>query len=809
MTAGSQLRPPHGRLPAELTEFVGRRAEVGEVKRLLAGCRLVTLTGMGGCGKTRLALRVAEELRRGFADGVWQVDLAPLTDDAMVGHTIAETLGIADVTRRRPVDAIVDFLRNRQLLLVLDNCEHLLDGCAGFAGRSLRGVPGLRLLCTSRQSLGVVGEQVFTASPLAYPERGRPLAPVEALRYPAVALFVTRAVAVLPGFVLTEANSDTVARICCHLDGLPLAIELAATRLRVLTIEQLATTLRDGFPDLGTRHATPPWHRTLDAAFGWSYGLCSPAERAAWARISVFVDSFELSAAEEVCAGPELAADDLLEQLSGLVDKSVLLREDDTGVTPRYRLPTTVRGYGLERLRAEGATGNDVAELTRGHHDGCAAELALRRRHRDWYQRLAERFDAAWFGPDQLAWADRIQADLPNLRAALTFCLTVPGEVRTGQRLAAHLAYFWQGRGPLHEGDRWFGQLLDADGAPTPERWEALSAHCHVLIARGELGPAAARAGECLELARQLDDPHFVAWGTYNLGVVQLMCGRVTEALPLLEQAATAFGEQGDAAELANAKLAQAVAALHQPDLARAEELLAECRAICHRHGDQWWLGFVLVCSALAALTVGDTERAGGYLRESLHNRHTRRDTAGLAGSLELLAWISAAGGHHERAARLVGAADRQWALVGHPPYDAALWLRRREECENRLRARLGARRYERTLAIGAALDVDEAVRYALQDDDRGGSAGAPQVERRPGPAGPATGEPAPVASPLTTREAEVAALIAEGRSNKEIAARLVLSRRTAEGHVENILRKLGFTSRTQVASWLAQQTDG
>ena len=310
MAVVTRTPAPSSRLPAEVTEFVGRRQEVAEIKRLLGGARLVTLTGVGGSGKTRLALRVADESLRTFADGVWQVDLAPVTDGSLVEYAVAATLGIRDQSERPLADIVADYLRDRQVLLVLDNCEHVLDGCAAFAGRALRDAAGLRLLCTSRQPLDVVGEHVCTVTPLAYPEAGRAVAPDAVARYPALALFAIRASAVVPGFALTTTNVATVAEICRRLDGLPLAIELAAARLRMVSVDQLAGYLRDGFPALAARAANPVWHRTLESAFGWSYGLCSPRERAVWARVSVFVDSFGLAAAEHVCAGDGLATED-------------------------------------------------------------------------------------------------------------------------------------------------------------------------------------------------------------------------------------------------------------------------------------------------------------------------------------------------------------------------------------------------------------------------------------------------------------------------------------------------------------------
>jgi predicted ATPase/DNA-binding CsgD family transcriptional regulator len=772
MTTVHRTRPLPGRLPAEVTEFLGRRGEVSDVKRLLAGARLVTLTGVGGCGKTRLAMRVADALRRGFADGVWLVDLATVTDPELIVYAVGDTVGVRDQSERLAVDVVVDFLADRQLLLVLDNCEHLLDGCAEFAGRALRDAPALRLLCTSRQPLGVVGEQVWTVPPLATPDPQRPVPPGAAAQFPALALFAARAAAVAPDFALAAANLDTVAEICHRLDGLPLAIELAAARLRVLSVDQLAAILRDGFPDLSARHATPAWHHTLGAAFDWSYRLCSPAERAAWARVSVFVDTFELAAAEEVAG----SGTGLLDQLAGLVDKSVLVREED-GAGTRYRLLATVREYGLRRLRASGD------------------EADLRRRHRDWYRRLASRFNAEWFGPDQVGWIRRITTELPNLRAALDFCAGTPGEVGEGLALAADLIYFWFGCGRLHEGHHWYERLLALEPRTGPARLAALGGLATILAARGEIDASTARAFEAAGLAQDLADEVAQSRATALFGTAVMMGGDVAAARTLLEKANARLTAVGDGREaVVHARLPLAVVLMQQgePDLARAEDLLASCRATCQDHGEQWWFGYVLVSSALVALAGNDVPRATGYLRQSLRSRCAMGDTLGIASSVERLAWVAGLDGDHERAARLLGAADRQWRSVGSTLYGSPQWLRGREECTAAARGALGDVAFDKACADGGELSVTEAVRYAL------GSGG-------PVPDDP-TGAPPDEAAPrLTPREREVAALIAEGLSNREIAARLVLSTRTAESHVENILRKLGFTSRTQVAGWLTQ----
>jgi len=789
MTAGALNRVRAGQLPAEITDFVGRRREVTEVKRVLADARLVTLTGVGGCGKTRLALRVATESRRRFAGGVRLVDLAPVAEDSLIVHGVAEALGIGDLTDRSLVDVVVEVLRERQMLLILDNCEHVLDGCAALALAALRGADELRILCTSRQPLGMPGEQILTVPPLACPEPDRPLAPTAGVRYPALALFALRASAVAPGFRLTGDNVRVVAEICRRLDGLPLAIELAAARLRTLSVHQLATRLRGGFPSLAARGATPAWHRTLEAAFGWSYEACSPAERAIWERVSVFAGDFDLPAAQAVCAGDGLTDADVLSVVAGLVDKSVLLRVDSpTGA--RYRLLATVREYGLARLRA--------ADPEREPAAGAARELGLRRRHAAWYRQLSTRFEAEWFGPDQSAWIERITAELPNLRAALQFCLSTPAQAQAGQRIAADLIFYWHATALVHEGRHWCERAVAVDPRPTTDRLRALLAHAYSLYTQGDNATAATCAQEALDLARRLNEPQLHARATYSLGTALLVSGQLAAARPVLEEAVTRLaGLDKAGADRSYALNSLAMTLLFQGEADRADGVCAEARNNCRAHGERWWLGYTLVASALVALALGDPARATGYVRESLRSRHDMGDVQGMAGSVERLAWIAATIGNYRRAARLLGAADRFWQAVGVTLYGAPQWLRGRTDCQAATRQALGDQAYERALREGAALTTDEAVGYALGE------------QPGPGRAEEATAEPADAAeTPLTSREREVAELVARGLSNKQIGARLIVSQRTAESHVENILRKLGFTSRTQLAGWIAQQDD-
>ena len=378
-----------GNLSAELTSFVGRRGELAEVRRLLAGSRLVTLTGVGGVGKTRLALQAAAELRRAFRDGVWLVRLDQLRDEMLVAQAVAGALGLQD-RRLSPEAALAGDLAGLELLLVLDNCEHLVDAVAKLADQLLRAAPGLRVLATSRESLTIDGEMVLPVPPLAAPDPGQQLTPAQLGLVPAVRLFAERAAQVVPGFAVTEANMAAVAGICLRLEGLPLALELAAARLPVLSAEQVDARLGDrlGLLTRGSR-TNPARQQTLRASIGWSYELCSRAERRLWARLSVFAGGFELDAAEGICADHRLAAGDMLELLAALADKSILTAAHGKGVA-RYRLPEALREFGRERLEESG--------------EG----TALRRRHRDWHEQLARRADTRWLSPQMTDWTARL-----------------------------------------------------------------------------------------------------------------------------------------------------------------------------------------------------------------------------------------------------------------------------------------------------------------------------------------------------------------------------------------------------------------
>jgi non-specific serine/threonine protein kinase len=446
-----------GNIPLQLTSFIGRHSELSEVASALSAARLVTLTGIGGVGKTRLALRAAGEVRADFPDGVWLVELGELRDESMVVDVVTATLGVRDQSATPPAEVLIEFLSTRQLLLVLDNCEQVVDAAAKLAETLLRACPEMRILATSREALGIGGETVMPLSPLPCPDTysdATGLGPGN----DAVALFTERAAAAVPGFALTAKNTATIAQICSRLDGLPLAIELAAARLRAMSPDQILDRLSDRFTLLtrGSRRA-PTRQQTLAWSIGWSYDLCTSEEQQLWGRLSVFSGSFELQAAEEIC-GYNMGAEDFDDLVSSLVDKSILLRTEEGGVV-RLRLLDTVRDYGRERLEQTG----DYWQL--------------RRRHCDWYRQLARDAEAGWFSASQVRWLDRVQRELPNLREALAFSISEGGQ--DGLDFAADLHQFWFLRGPFSEARRWLDRALaSAPSEPTTARARALYAAC-------------------------------------------------------------------------------------------------------------------------------------------------------------------------------------------------------------------------------------------------------------------------------------------------------------------------------------------
>ncbi|MEU1338964.1 LuxR C-terminal-related transcriptional regulator [Streptomyces sp. NPDC005827] len=742
-----------GNLPAAFSTFVGRRREITEVGHRLGTSRLLTLTGPGGIGKTRLALEVAAGSVKSFPDGVWLVDLAPVQDPGAVAGVAVTALGVPDLGARPAVEQLAGHLAERRTLVVLDNCEHLAGACAELAKTLLSAAPGLRILATSRRTLGITGECVFTVPALSAKE--------------AAGLLQDRATAVRPEFRVSEANRAEVARLCADLDGLPLAIELAASRLRTLTVDQLVNRLEDRFALLaGSCPTRQPHQRTLRAAMDWSYELCSPAERLLWNRLSVFAGGFGLDAAEDVCAGEGLPVPEVLDVLDWLVVQSVVLPTEHEGL-PRYRLLATVREYGRERLVQSGE------------------EERLMRRHRDFHLALAERIADYWYGPGQEEALTRLRAEHANLLAALAH----DDDPQATLALAAALRFHWCAGGFLAEGRRQLGRALAAAPEPTPARARALCAASWVALLQSDCAAADRWLAEAGELAEQQDDRALRAHVVGLRGMREAFQGRLAEAMPLFERAVAAHtaatGKGSAVFELF--QLGAVQMDLGDP---RGRETGRQAVASAEAQGERWARAHALWTLSCHAWRQGERAEALGLIQAALEIERGFNEPLSAALMLETLAWICASYGEYQRAGRILGSTRKLWRDVGvnisafGPPLDDD-----HARCEELVVQALGREGYERALAVGGGRDNPrQAIDFAL-----GGGI-----------------DPAPVAaaipSPLTRREREVAALVAKGLSNRKIAEELLVSPRTVDFHVENIRAKLGFSGRAQVAAWWATQ---
>jgi predicted ATPase/DNA-binding CsgD family transcriptional regulator len=787
MAAGGHVA---GNLPAELTSFVGRRDELAKVRRLLAGSHLVTLTGVGGVGKTRLALRAASGMARVFPDGVWLVRLDQLREEALVPQAVAGALGLQDRAGYAPAAWLAEYLAGRRLLLVLDNCEHLVDAVAKLADELLAAAPDLRVLATSREALNIDGETVLPVPPLAAPDPGQQLTVAELELFPAVALFTQRAGQVVPGFAVTEANQAAVARICGRLEGLPLALELAAAQTRVLSPEQIDARLSDrlGLLTRGSR-ARPARQQTLRASIEWSHELCTEAERLLWARLSVFADGFELDAVEEVCADQRLTADQMLALLAALADKSILDTGHSAGVV-RYRLPETLREYGQARLQQDG-------EYT-----------TLRRRHRDWHQQLAARADTSWLSPQGPEHVARLFREHANVRAAQDFCQAEPGEAEAGLRIAVHVwfYYYYGAGGHISEGRYRLGQALARVPEPTVWRARGLLAASDMAANNGDHATARELLEQGTGLARQLDDPAARAFAAWVAGNASMSAGDLPQAIAHFEDGLAVVPAVGvPGRQRVHLLLLLAGAAGLTGDEEHAAACHREVAALTEAAGEflrRRYSAYSLWALGLAVWRRGDLDRATALEQESLRLREIAYDPIGSALTVEALAAVAGSGRRFERAAVLLGAAAGLRRSTGTTLDGFQPMATHKRDCEHQARQALGEQAFRAAYDRGLLLPSGDILAFALQQPE--------QPPKQP-PARPPDKPRAPAGDgPLTPREQEVARLVAGGRSNKQIAAELVISQRTAEGHVERILAKLGFTSRAQLAAWVAAaQPDG
>jgi predicted ATPase/DNA-binding CsgD family transcriptional regulator len=758
-------------LPADLTGFVGRRAERSEVRRLLSKSRLVTLTGLGGVGKTRLALRVATELRRVMPDGVWFVPLGELSDPDLIAETTAAALGINDRSGPSGVGRLAEYLRPRELLLVLDNCEHLIDDCADLAEALLRACPRLRILATSREALRVEGEAVRPVAPLSVPHSQSHLR--SSLEYEAVRLFVQRASLAVPGFTVDDESRPTVLGICQHLEGIPLALELAAVRLRSMSPTELLERLHGHWEllDLGSRSA-PDRHRTMTACIEWSHGLCSPEERDLWEILSVFAGGVEMDAIQFVAGELSRSSEpvDIAHLVQALVDKSVLTIELHNG-RGRYRMHEVLRQFGLHRLESAGSLSDAW------------------RRLRDFYLDLLIRIDDDWMSPRQIVAMQRVRRETANIRVALEFCCTEPDEAVAGLDIASRMRRYSLAYGGFTEGRQWLGRLLALVPAPGMARVQGLRAACWLAAVQGD----SESSSSLLTEARRVAD---VVGGQARFqvdqvaGWHQMFFGDRKGATESLTRALDGFRMDGNLLDATETYTLLGMAYGLVGDIERAVEHHQASLDIGEQTGAPWERSNSLWHLGLLAWANGDLAQAVALEKQSLDLKRRLDERVGVALCFEALAWIHSEA-EPRRAATLFGAADRLWttmdttleALPGLSPM--------RQSSEERVRVALESA-FNAAHREGADMGSDAAIAYALEEEPTGGVAAETSRTN--------------AAAALTNREREIAELVAAGLTNKAIASKLVISPRTVETHVEHILIKLGFNTRIQVAAWISEQ---
>ncbi|WP_328946348.1 LuxR C-terminal-related transcriptional regulator [Streptomyces sp. NBC_00250] len=774
-----------GEMPAELTSFVGRMEDIGKVSALLSDSRVVTLTGPGGIGKTRLALQVATRVRRSFGGGMRFVDLAPLTDGGLLAYSLVDALRIDSAARGGGLEAVTAFLRERNMLLVLDNCEHVASACAELIRVVLQQAPDVRMLVTSRHSLGMRGEPEWPVKALPVPAPqdpggGRPMTLAAAAEYPGITLFAQRAAAA-SGFLLSEENVATVALVCLRLDGLPLALELAAGLTRVLSPGQILQYIENQSGVLATRdRAVPTRQRSLRATVDWSHELCSDEERLLWARSSVFAGWFGLAAAEDVCGGEDLPAGLVLETVTGLADKSILMRQERLGGV-QYRFLDTLAQYGRERLQESGR------------------QPEFARRHRNWFLAVATQMEKEWFGPEQVRWAGRMRAMRADLRAALEFSLSAPGESQEAIRILAAMDACWVASGPVGEGRHWLKRALALDTEPSRARAGALRTLGHLTSIQGDQAASAGVQRECESLAERFGDRPLAASSLASQGLIALSDGDLAAAVALGKEALRRLGEVDgtDSAELQAKVQALLLLALAQDQLGDFDQAAAaaeEALGYCVNHGEQWFRSWALIALGFAELGRLDPIAAVGRGREVLRIAQAFRDITGTGLATLLMAGAGVVSGENERGAVLLGITERlgekATLLRSIAFYDST-----RKLFGKLAREQLGEGPFDAAVARGHGFGIDQAVAFAL-----GVTIGEDATAR--------TGSPASGKDLLSRREWEVATQVFRGLSNKEIAAALAISPRTAEGHVQKILVKLGFRSRTQIVTWMAGHSD-
>src|SRR6202165_595563 len=751
-----------GNLPSEATIFIGRRRQLEELRKKLAVGRLVSLVGPGGVGKSRLAVRGATDLGRGFKDGAWLVELAEVRAPMLVSNAVMAAPALRDQAATEPLKLVLSYLKDKSLLLVVDNCEHLLGAAAHLVSEVIRVAPDVRVLVPSREPLASAGDHVVPVPPLQLPSAHAAESLAQLRQNEAVMLFTERAAAASGTFELSGANQLAVADLCRRLDGLPLAIELAAVRTRVLTVEQIFDRLSDRFGLLtGGGRAALPRHQTLQRAIDWSHELLTPAERTLLRRLCVFAGRFTIEDVESVCS-EDGAATDVLDPLSSLVDKSLVMKEDTKGVAC-YRLHETMREYAAHKVREAGE------------------EEGLKNRCTDYYvsrcrrTALQARFDLL----EWLAWMD---VEIDNIRSVLRQCLVQSDSVN-GIELATSLSWYWITRATT-EGGRWLDELL-AGGPGNPETiaWTyfirgflaVLQGDWTGARPRLELAIAAARdAGQTIPLAHSLT----------MASIADNMAGDRMSAGRFLDEAQAVAAEADDVATTVGILQARALKGAIEGDFETVKFVATEGARLSREVGDLYALHMMLLNLGGAALAAADLNDSKRRYEEALRIAYKIDDRIGQFYLLAALAYHATISGQPRVAAQLLGASET--IRIGAGATVMAVLAPFIAQAEESARAALGASKCAAEFEIGRRLSRDDAVRLALGESHA--------VAASSDHAGHGV---------LGKREADVARLVADGLTNKQIGARLFISERTVDSDLRNILNKLGVNTRAQIAGWI------
>jgi predicted ATPase/DNA-binding CsgD family transcriptional regulator len=783
MSVGSNTRQ-QGQLPVETTGFVGREAELARLGTLLAEARLITVTGPAGVGKSRLALRAAATAAPGFADGACLVELSAVDEPRLLVTAVASALGLPAHPHGSRLDAVLAHLRDRRLLLILDTCEHLIDACAMLAEAIIAQAPRVTLLATSREPLDVSGENACPVAPLPVPSQREARAIAGAVTAGAVTagtavdLFLQRAAAAVPGFTVTPGDLPDVIRLCQRLDGIPLAIELAAVRLRALPLAELASRLDQDLALL-TSGQRGGRHKTLRDAIGWSHSLCTPAERAMWARLSVFAGPFTMSAAEEVCAdGPDAAQ--VMPTVIRLVDTSVLVRIDPAldavGQPARYLMLDTIREFGAQQLDRSGAAAGTRSRFV-------ARYLALARQLRDHF-----------LDDDQLARLRALGREHDNVTAAVACALgdhDAPGSA-DGTELACALSAYWRARGLAREGGYWLGRAARRAPPDSAARGLAELERGHFLTLQGDAAGAVGAAATALALAAALGDERLTARAHLMRTGALGADGRLAAAVAAGAEAKRRLTALGDQLGLINLEIQLGYLALRNEDI---EAALGHVERGLRQLGDSRERSLHADLYLLAALTLylagRDIESTWAVTR-ALQVKQETGDVRGIAFALEILGWLAARSGSHQRAAWLLGGADPLWEQAGGRLAAMPALERQHADALAGCDGALGGGRRADLFARGARHPLAAMVDFARSEVADPAEAAGPKIHR-PGQ--------------LTAREREIASLVAAGLSNRQIATRLVISRRTVDAHLEHIFGKLGITSRVMLTIQLREHS--